>query len=121
MLSYKGCRFPRKLSATIGFPFRKKIDKAFLRGYNFSVAGLVAQLGAHHIRIVGVESSNLFKSTSKPPTFVDQTNVGGLHDIYFVNDVALIMFSGKHRIIATEGSNIILQSKAPYRRQAMLH
>ena len=25
--------------------------------------GLVAQLGAHHIRIVGVESSNLFKST----------------------------------------------------------
>ena len=25
--------------------------------------GLVAQLGAHHIRIVGVEGSNPFKST----------------------------------------------------------
>ena len=27
--------------------------------------GLVAQLGAHHIRIVGVGSSNLLKSTRK--------------------------------------------------------
>ncbi len=27
--------------------------------------GLVAQLGAHHIRIVGVGSSNLLKSTKK--------------------------------------------------------
>ena len=27
--------------------------------------GLVAQLGAHHIRIVGVEGSNPFKSTNK--------------------------------------------------------
>lgn len=27
--------------------------------------GLVAQLGAHHIRIVGVGSSNLLKSTNK--------------------------------------------------------
>ncbi len=27
--------------------------------------GLVAQLGAHHIRIVGVEGSNPFKSTKK--------------------------------------------------------
>ena len=31
--------------------------------YNSFVAGLVAQLGAHHIRIVGVGSSNLLKST----------------------------------------------------------
>ena len=29
--------------------------------------GLVAQLGAHHIRIVGVGSSNLLKSTNKKP------------------------------------------------------
>ena len=31
--------------------------------------GLVAQLGAHHIRIVGVEGSNPFKSTKQetPP------------------------------------------------------
>ncbi len=31
--------------------------------------GLVAQLGAHHIRIVGVEGSNPFKSTNKKVTF----------------------------------------------------
>ena len=30
--------------------------------------GLVAQLGAHHIRIVGVEGSNPFKSTKKKDT-----------------------------------------------------
>ena len=30
-----------------------------------SLHGLVAQLGAHHIRIVGVGSSNLLKSTNK--------------------------------------------------------
>ena len=29
------------------------------------LSGLVAQLGAHHIRIVGVGSSNLLKSTKK--------------------------------------------------------
>ena len=34
--------------------------------------GLVAQLGAHHIRIVGVEGSNPFKSTKKEVTFVYQ-------------------------------------------------
>ena len=33
--------------------------------YNMPVNGLVAQLGAHHIRIVGVGSSNLLKSTNK--------------------------------------------------------
>ena len=31
--------------------------------------GLVAQLGAHHIRIVGVEGSNPFKSTNKNAAF----------------------------------------------------
>ena len=31
--------------------------------------GLVAQLGAHHIRIVGVGSSNLLKSTNKNAAF----------------------------------------------------
>lgn len=38
-------------------------------GYNSRVTdnGLVAQLGAHHIRIVGVGSSNLLKSTISPP------------------------------------------------------
>ena len=29
--------------------------------------GPVAQLGAHYIRIVGVESSNLFRSTKEYP------------------------------------------------------
>ena len=33
--------------------------------YNFLAPGLVAQLGAHHIRIVGVGSSNLLKSTNE--------------------------------------------------------
>ena len=30
-----------------------------------SILGLVAQLGAHHIRIVGVEGSNPFESTKR--------------------------------------------------------
>ncbi len=42
------------------------LDKALVGSYNFGVRyGLVAQLGAHHIRIVGVEGSNPFKSTNK--------------------------------------------------------
>ena len=39
--------------------------------------GLVAQLGAHHIRIVGVEGSNPFKSTNKKPTRLDGLFIGG--------------------------------------------
>ena len=38
--------------------------------------GLVAQLGAHHIRIVGVEGSNPFKSTTKETSFVYQGKRG---------------------------------------------
>ena len=38
------------------------LDKVIIPQYN-SNNGLVAQLGAHHIRIVGVGSSNLLKST----------------------------------------------------------
>ena len=48
----------------------RALDKPDHEGYNFVVTyGLVAQLGAHHIRIVGVGSSNLLKSTKKetPP------------------------------------------------------
>ena len=41
------------------------LDKATCRRYNFDGHGLVAQLGAHHIRIVGVGSSNLLKSTKE--------------------------------------------------------
>ena len=41
------------------------LDKATCRRYNFDGYGLVAQLGAHHIRIVGVEGSNPFKSTKE--------------------------------------------------------
>ena len=41
------------------------LDKEKAREYNIRVNGLVAQLGAHHIRIVGVEGSNPFKSTMK--------------------------------------------------------
>ena len=36
-----------------------------LAAVNAVAYGLVAQLGAHHIRIVGVEGSNPFKSTKK--------------------------------------------------------
>ena len=43
----------------------KILDKEKYREYNIRVHGLVAQLGAHHIRIVGVEGSNPFKSTNK--------------------------------------------------------
>ena len=41
------------------------LDKEKAREYNIRVNGLVAQLGAHHIRIVGVEGSNPFKSTKQ--------------------------------------------------------
>ena len=45
------------------------LDKPHPCEYNFVVVnGLVAQLGAHHIRIVGVEGSNPFKSTNKEAT-----------------------------------------------------
>ena len=44
----------------------RALDKPDSGGYNFEVTyGLVAQLGAHHIRIVGVGSSNLLKSTKR--------------------------------------------------------
>ena len=43
-----------------------RLDKPSVRVYNSRYRqGLVAQLGAHHIRIVGVGSSNLLKSTKK--------------------------------------------------------
>lgn len=42
------------------------LDNGRFERYNSEVTyGLVAQLGAHHIRIVGVEGSNPFKSTRK--------------------------------------------------------
>ena len=44
------------------------LDKHFSRGDNKDQHGLVAQLGAHHIRIVGVEGSNPFKSTNRKAT-----------------------------------------------------
>ena len=44
--------------------------------------GPVAQLGAHYIRIVGVGSSNLLRSTKNIPT-----HSGG--DVYFANLIPL--------------------------------
>ena len=42
------------------------LDKSWTQPYNAIVInGLVAQLGAHHIRIVGVGSSNLLESTNQ--------------------------------------------------------
>ena len=37
--------------------------------------GPVAQLGAHHIRIVGVVGSNPIRSTKRKPLFTDRTRV----------------------------------------------
>ena len=46
------------------------LTKLYGQVYNFPVIhGLVAQLGAHHIRIVGVGSSNLLTSTNQNGTF----------------------------------------------------
>ena len=52
------CRFSQTKN------FRKALHFA-LHGAIIFMHGLVAQLGAHHIRIVGVEGSNPFKSTKK--------------------------------------------------------
>jgi len=44
------------------------------------------------------------------------------NDVRFANDVCLTAHWGKHRIIATNGSNIILsEAKTSYRRKAMHH
>ncbi len=55
-----------------GKSYVQGLDKLQNCGYNTcrNLDGLVAQLGAHHIRIVGVESSNLFKSTKKNDKFL---------------------------------------------------
>ena len=46
------------------------LDKEILQRYNRPVSnGLVAQLGAHRIRIAEVEGSNPFKSTNKNAAF----------------------------------------------------
>lgn len=43
------------------------------------------------------------------------------NDAAIADDVVSLMFFGEHRIIATNGSNIIMQSITSYRRQAMHH
>ena len=43
------------------------------------------------------------------------------NDVRFANDVCLTAHWGKHRIIATIGSNIIMRSITSYRRKAMHH
>ena len=51
--------------------FRNKgFDKSVVSHYNlFVIHGPVAQLGAHHIRIVGVVGSNPIRSTKKGAAF----------------------------------------------------
>ena len=52
------------------------LDFGFFRKYNAPIPhGPVAQLGAHYIRIVGVGSSNLLRSTNKKPHLSFWTNV----------------------------------------------
>ena len=55
------------------------LDIRFFRRYNGGVPhGPVAQLGAHYIRIVGVEGSNPFRSTRKKTSFVH-----GTYEVFF--------------------------------------
>ena len=56
--------FHRIHRTIIGSTVFSDLTKDFHRSIIF-LYGLVAQLGAHHIRIVGVGSSNLLKSTNK--------------------------------------------------------
>ncbi len=48
------------------FDLTNAVDRSIiLAAVKAAAYGLVAQLGAHHIRIVGVGSSNLLKSTNQ--------------------------------------------------------
>ena len=79
-----------------------------------SVAG-VAHPVERHLAKVEVASSSLVTRSNKKTTFVYQTNVvflndvclaandvGCANDVFFGNDAALLMFLGKHRIIAAK-------------------
>ena len=65
-MSHRPCHFSPVISYA-------GIDKRYTRKYNKQVShpppfGPVAQLGAHHIRIVGVVGSNPIRSTKKKDT-----------------------------------------------------
>ena len=51
----------------------QSIDKRIYREYNAKRYGPVAQLGAHHIRIVGVVGSNPIRSTKLNTAMVSDT------------------------------------------------
>ena len=53
--------------------------------------GLVAQLGAHHIRIVGVEGSNPFKSTTEKSTCFRKCFFQTVEKACFFEDVGAII------------------------------
>ena len=62
------------------------------------------------------------KLTAKAVSFFNDVclaanDVGCANDVPYGNDVASLMFWGKHRIIATNGSNIIMQGITSYRRR----
>lgn len=58
--------FPSKILDIIFLRCDNKAVERFQTSHNF-INGLVAQLGAHHIRIVGVVGSNPIRSTEKTP------------------------------------------------------
>ena len=58
--------FPSKILDIIFLRCDNKTVERFQTSHNF-IKGLVAQLGAHHIRIVGVVGSNPIRSTEKTP------------------------------------------------------
>ena len=59
---------------------KSNLDKLCSLRYNFlrnpQKQGLVAQLGAHRIRIAGVGSSNLLESTNKSPAHMGGAFIG---------------------------------------------
>ena len=61
--------FPSKILDIIFLRCDNKTVERFQTSHNF-IKGLVAQLGAHHIRIVGVVGSNPIRSTKKRTTAV---------------------------------------------------
>ncbi len=96
--------------------------------------GGLAQLGEHLPYKQRVTGSSPVVPTNKKVSFVYRTKETFLNDVCLrqmmlappmmtasPDDVASLMFVGKHRIIANEMSNIIMRSITSYRRQPMHH
>lgn len=74
--------FPSKILDIIFLRCDNKTVERFQTSHNF-IKGLVAQLGAHHIRIVGVVGSNPIRSIKNTIRFPDGVFVITYHLCYF--------------------------------------